>query len=164
MRLRPHQVSDPKAQALQGQHLLLPSNVYHTIENTRKCLSSGAGGKKNIAALLCLLLARGMFGTCDIMKLQSTAKCLSPSSKLKGKAGWLQPASSRLLSTQTIPPPFHLTSLPGSAPRSRDPGTLLGSSWEVPGATHQRRPAPPPAQVSLPDTPNQKIISDGNEL
>lgn len=28
------------------------------------------------------------------MKLQSTAKCLSPSSKLKGKAGWLQPASS----------------------------------------------------------------------
>lgn len=53
------------------------------------------GKQKNIAALLCLLLARGMFGTCDIMKLQSTAKCLSPSSKLKGKAGWLQPASSR---------------------------------------------------------------------
>lgn len=53
--------------------------------------------KKNIyiAALLCLLLAKGMFGTCDIMKLQSTAKCLSPSSKLKGKAGWLQPASGR---------------------------------------------------------------------
>lgn len=75
--------------------LLLPSSVHHAIQNTGKCLFSGGKEKKYIAALLCLLLARGMFGTCDIMKLQSTAKSRSPSSKLKGRAGWLQPASSR---------------------------------------------------------------------
>lgn len=74
-----------------------------------------------IAALLCLLLARSMFGTCDIMKLQSTANCLSPSSKFKGKAGWLQPAS-------------------GRAPQHPDPLTILPPRW--PAGTSPMPPGP----------------------
>lgn len=119
------------------ESLTFNSNIHHTIQNTEMFVF-WEGGKKNTAGPLCLFIARGTFGTCDIMKLQSTAKCLSQQqtqgqSRVAAACQW-HPLSSRCPSTSAAP----------------------GMCWQ-----------PPPAAAcvsSLPDIPKQKIISCGNEL
>lgn len=110
------------------ESLTFNSNIHHTIQNTEMFVF-WEGGKKNTAGPLCLFIARGTFGTCDIMKLQSTAKCLSQQqtqgqSRVAAACQW-HPLSSRCPSTSAAP----------------------GMCWQ-----------PPPAAAcvsSLPDIPKQ---------
>lgn len=113
------------------------SNTHHAAQNAVQCLFS-RGENKNTAGPLCLFIARGMFGTCDIMKLQSTAECLSQQ-QTQGQsrvaaACQQHPLPSRCPSTSAAPttwreppPAAACAQLPSSHPQPKN-GFVWGRS------------------------------------